>query len=454
MPGPLGCIRSFICPTRITPRLVLVYLFLFLSILTLGLNMRVKSYVTAALYGLPALTSAAPSPSSSASASSPSAGPETDHFKTYTIKAENITAELIPYGARLTSLLVPDRNGKVQDVVVGYDDPKEYLHDSETNRTFFGAVVGRYANRIKNGTFTIDENTYHVPENENDGKDTLHGGNIGYDMRNWTVTAHTDSAITFSLLDQGFEKFPGDVITHATFSVSTEKSPANPKGLPQLTSKIVALSLTEKTPIMLSNHIYWNLNAFKESTVLNDTSLQLPLSRRFVGGDSILIPNGTIHDVETSFQGALDFTSSKLIGEDIDKTTGLCGTGCTGYDTCFLVDRPSTNSADSMSTALRASSSTTGITLEVATNQAALQIYTCSGQNGSIGTKQSQAKRNKADGGDAGATHVNKYGCFVIETEDWIDGINQPQWGRTPYQIFGPEDGPAVNWATYQFGTD
>ncbi|CAG8184024.1 unnamed protein product [Penicillium salamii] len=454
MPGPLGFVRSFFCPARITPRLALIYLLVFLSILTLGFNMHFKSYVTAALYGLPALTSAAPSPSSSASTSSPSAGPEADHFKTYTIKAENITAQLIPYGARLTSLLVPDRNGKVQDVVVGYDDPKEYLHDSETNRTFFGAVVGRYANRIKNGTFTIDENTYHVPENENDGKDTLHGGFTGYDMQNWTVTAHTDSAITFTLLDQGFEKFPGDVITHATFSVSTEKSAANPKGLPQLTSKIVALALTEKTPIMLSNHIYWNLNAFKESTVLNDTSLQLPLSRRFVGGDSILIPNGTIHDVETSFQGALDFTSSKLIGEDIDKTTGLCGAGCTGYDTCFLVDRPSTNSADSMSTALRASSSTTGITLEVATNQAALQIYTCSGQNGYIGTKESQAKRNKADGGDAGATHVNKYGCFVIETEDWIDGINQPQWGRLPYQVFGPEDGPAVNWATYQFGTD
>ncbi|KAJ5861762.1 uncharacterized protein N7529_009072 [Penicillium soppii] len=415
--------------------------------------MHLKSYVTAALYGLPVLTSAAPSASSSqAAAPSSSASSDTDHFKTYTIKAENITAKLIPYGARLTSLLVPDRDGKVQDVVVGYDDPKEYLHDSETNRTFFGAVVGRYANRIKNGTFTVDGNTYHVPENENGGKDTLHGGFIGYDMRNWTVTAHSDSAITFSLLDQAFEDFPGDVVTHATFSVSTKKSPGNPKGLPQLTSKIVALSLTEKTPIMMANHIYWNLNAFKESTVLNDTTLQLPLSQRYIGGDSILIPNGTILDVDNTFSGALDFTSPKLIGEDIKKTTGLCGGGCTGYDTCFLVDRPSTNSADSMTTALRASSSTTGITLEVATNQAALQIYTCNGQNGSIATKESQAKRNKANGGDAGATHVNKYGCFVIETEDWIDGINNPEWGRRDYQVFGPDDGPAVNIATYQFG--
>jgi len=152
--------------------------------------MHFKSYVTAALYGLPALAQAVPSPSSSrASAPSPSAASSNDHFKSYTIKAENITAKLIPYGARLTSLTVPDRDGNVQDVVVGYDDPIEYLHDSETNRTFFGAVVGRYANRIKNGTFTVDGKTYHVPENEHDGVDTLHGGFTGYDMRNWTHCA-------------------------------------------------------------------------------------------------------------------------------------------------------------------------------------------------------------------------------------------------------------------------
>jgi aldose 1-epimerase len=418
--------------------------------------MHLKSYVAAALYGLPALTNAAPSPAQSQAASVSAAGSHGDHgdhFKSYTIKAENITAKLIPYGARLTSLLVPDRDGNVQDVVVGYDEPKEYLHDSQTNRTFFGAVVGRYANRIKNGTFSVDDNEYHVPENENDGADTLHGGFIGYDMRNWTVTSHSESSITFTLLDQGFEKFPGDVITHATFSVATEKTQANPKGLPQLTAKLVALSLTEKTPIMLSNHIYWNLNAFKEPNVLKDTSLHLPLSQRFIGGDSILIPNGTIHDVENTYQGALDFTSPKLIGKDIEKTTDLCGAGCAGYDTCFLVDRPSTYAANSMVTALSASSSTTGISVDVATNQAAVQIYTCSGQNGSIATKKSQAKRNQADGGDGGATHVNKYGCFVIETEDWIDGINNPEWGRVPYQVFGPDDGPVVNWATYQFGT-
>lgn len=457
MRPPLGCLRAFLCPARITTRLLTVYCLLFLTATTfLGIRMHLKSYVTAALYGLPALANAAPSAASSSqpSTTSPPGSGSGDHFHEYTIKAENITAKVIPYGARLTSLIVPDRDGHDQDIVVGYDDPKYYLHDSETNRTFFGATVGRYANRIKNGTFSIDGKDYHIPENENGGLDTLHGGFIGYDMRNWTVTAHSDASVTFTLLDQGFENFPGDVISHATFSVSTEKSAENPKGLPQLTTKLVSLSLTEKTPIMLANHIYWNLNAFKNEDVLEDTSLQLPLSQRFVAGNSILIPTGDLLDVETAFKGALDFRQPKLIGEDIKKTTGLCGDDCTGYDTCWILDRPAAYGAsDSIVPSVRVASDKTGISLDVATNQGAVQVYTCNGQNGTIATKESQAKRNKAQGGDSGATHVNKYGCFVIETEDWIDGINNPQWGRDDYQIFGPDDGPVVNFATYQFGT-
>ncbi|KAJ5925721.1 hypothetical protein N7454_008360 [Penicillium verhagenii] len=411
--------------------------------------MHFKSNVAAAIYGLSALASAAPSASTASSSSSADAA----HFKEYTISSDNITVTLIPYGARLTSVLVPDRNGKTQDVLVGYDNPLEYLHDSETNHTFFGAVVGRYANRIKNGTFTIDGNTYHIPENENGGRDTLHGGLVGYDQRNWTVTAQDASSITFSLLDEAWQGFPGEVISHAQYSVSTEKSVENPKGLPQLTTKLISLALTEKTPIMLANHLYWNLNAFKDETILKDT-LQMPLSQRFVVGDTLLVPTGEIADVATAYDGALDFSWPKAIGEDINKTTGLCGAGCAGYDTCWIIDRPATYAAEnSMVPSVRLASDTTGISLDVTTNQAALQIYSCNGQNGTIATKESQAKRNKAQDGSPGAAYVNKYGCLVIETEDWIDGINQPQWGRDQYQIFGADDGPAVNWATYQFGT-
>lgn len=431
-----------------TPRLLSVFCVVFLFITALlALRMHLKPYFAAALTGLPLLAQAAP-------ASSASDSSEDGHFTSYTISAEGITVKAIPYGARLTSVLVNDRHGRVQDVLTGYDDPIEYLHDTETNHTYFGATVGRYANRIKNGTFTIDGNTYHIPENEHNGEDTLHGGFIGYDQRNWTVGPHTDSSITFSLLDEGFQNFPGDVLTTVTFTVDKEVTAENPKGLPQLTSRIVSEALTKKTPIMLANHLYWNLNAFKNENVLKDTTMQMPLSTRYIGADGIEVPTGEIYEVSNTYGGALDFTKPKLIGKDIEKTKNLCGTGCTGYDTCWITDRdPGYSAPNSMVSSITLASDTTGISLDVTTNQAALQIYTCNSQNGSIKTKKSQQERNKKQDGSPGAEYVEKYGCVVIETEDWIDGINQPEWGRDAYQIFGPADPPAMNWAVYQFST-
>ena len=442
-----------LCPARFSPRLLVLYCFIFLAVIALlGSRMHFGSYFSAVLYGLPVLAQAQGQDQGSASAptaSSNTAGP-VDPFKTYTIRAENITATLIPYGARLTSVLVPDRDGNQQDVVVGYDDPRNYLKDTETSHTFFGAVVGRYANRIKNGSFTLDKKKYQVPANENDGLDTLHGGNVGYDQRNWTVTTHSESTITFSLLDQGLEDFPGDIITHATFTVDTSQTVNNPDGLPQLTTKLVSLALTQKTPIMLSNHIYWNLNAFKKQNILEDTYLQLPLSKRYIGTDEHSVPNGTILDVDSTYNGSPDFTTGKLVSSDIQDAKGLCGTDCTGYDNCFIIDRPPQSAAqDSLVSILYANSSTTGISLEVTSNQQAVQIYACPGQDGSIPIKPSQEKRN---GGD-GAKNVNKYGCLVIEPEGWIDGINHPEWGQLPYQVYAPDTAPAVNWATYRFGT-
>ena len=113
----------------------------------------------------------------------------THPLQKYTISAPGINASFIPYGARLTNLYVNDRNGNPQDVVLGYDEGSQYVTDTETNHTYYGAVVGRYANRIKNGTFTVDGVTSHIPENDNMGHDTLHGGMVGYDQRNWTVVS-------------------------------------------------------------------------------------------------------------------------------------------------------------------------------------------------------------------------------------------------------------------------
>lgn len=371
-----------------------------------------------------------------------------DPFKVFTISADNITAKFIPYGARLISLLVPDRYGNEQDVVVGYDDPRQYLEDTKTSHTYFGAVIGRTANRIKNGTFELNGTEYYIPKNH-EGLYTLHGGDIGYDQRNWTVVASSPSSVTFELYDTAFQGFPGDVKTRATYSVDTKITPENPQRRPRLTTKMVSQALNHSTPIMLSNHIYWNLNGFQQPTVLNDTWLQMPLSERFIATDSIQVPNGDISTVDETDHQTMDFTVGKIIGRDIQYTQGLVGSDI-GYDNCFIIDRDSTSAKNALVTALRLNSSSTGISMDVATNQPAVQFFTCLNMDGTIPVKHSQIKRNsKVEGA---AESVGKYGCLAIEPEGWIDSINNPQWGQESNVIYSPETAPAVNLAIYTFG--
>lgn len=273
---------------------------------------------------------------------------------------------------------------------------------------------------------------------------------MGYDQRNWTVIASSPSSITFSLLDTGFQGFPGTVLTTATYTLGS--APSGPQGelRPRLTSSLVSIALDQDTPIMLANHIYWNLNAFKQSTILNDTTLWMPYSDRYIVVDPILIPTGALGSV--SNLPALDFLSPKLLGTAVANSTGVCGAGCTGIDNAFILDRPAAASPTSPSfPVLRLWSETTGIQLDVSTNQRGLQIYTCNGQNGSIRVKQSQQQRNR-NNPDA-TTSVNEHGCIVIETQAWIDGINHPEWGVTDFEVFGPTTEPALNYATYDFST-
>lgn len=372
----------------------------------------------------------------------------------YTIAAPGINATFIPYGARLTNLFVNDKNGNPQDVVLGYDDPAQYINDTNTIHTYYGPIVGRYANRIKNGTFTIAGTTSHVPTNEHNGSDTLHGGTTGYDQRNWTLVSSNATSITFSLLDPGYEGFPGTIITYATYTVSS-----SPSG-PSWTSRLVSIPLDEPTPIMLANHVYWNLGAFVDaagSTVLNHT-LHMPYSARYIEFDGIEVPTGALGAVAGT---ALDFTAPKPIGRDILQAVNGCGTGCVGYDNAFIIDRPRYSGPESVDiSVLSMESGSTGIRMDVYTNQQSLQIYTCDNLDGTIPVKGSQrhgrgagAGGGQEDEGDneGGAMYVPQYGCIVIETQQWIDGINHPEWGQGGYQIYSVETGPAVVWARYDF---
>ncbi|KAK5722726.1 hypothetical protein LTR15_005958 [Elasticomyces elasticus] len=376
-----------------------------------------------------------------------------DPFQKYTLTADGISASFIPYGARITNLYVCDKNGTYQDVVVGYDDTTHYLIDSETNHTYFGPIVGRYANRIKNGTIDIDGQISHVPNNEHGGLNPLHGGFVGYDQQNWTVASVTGNSITFVFYDQAQSGFPGDLLNVATYTLTDE---------PAWISRMVSIPLNEATPVMLANHVYWNLGAFVDEqavTVLNDT-LYMPYADRIIEVDSILIPTGAINVTNGT---AYDFTKpGKQIGADIFAPLDQGGLNGSSYDNAFILDRPRYALEDPSLEVLRLSAPSTGIQMSLSTNQQGLQIYTCGGQNGTIPVKADQQHLTNT-------TYVEKYGCIVIETQDvgvfkycynerhadllvqWIDGISNPQWGRDQYQIFTPTSEPALNYAKYAF---
>ncbi|KAF4123635.1 aldose 1-epimerase [Geosmithia morbida] len=392
---------------------------------------------------------------SAASVSVNETTPRPDKDGKFWISSDVLKLGFVEYGASISDLQIEDKNGIRRDVVAGWDNATYYTLDSV--HPTFGAVPGRYANRIKNSTFEIDGRRYNVSANENDGRDTLHGGADGWSWRNFTAVAHTPSSVTFSIVDpDGKEGFPGQVISYVTYAVDG----------PDWYISIVAVSTTEKTPIMLTSHTYWNLDGFANTgtnTALNHT-LHMPYGRRRVAVDGILIPTGDIVD---NPEGSVnDFWSRpKQLGASFGDPDiqGNCGTGCAGYDNCWTVDRDDDDDDDDDDTLGHADwlaeeppvvsvhSDFSGIGIDVYTDQAALQMYACNGMDGTVALKRDQGFH----GDDAEFPRtIPQYGCLVLEVQDYIDGINNPQWGRLDKQIWGPDDGPYTVRAKYHFTVD
>lgn len=188
-------------------------------------------------------------------------------------------------------------------------------------------------------------------------------------------------------------------------------------------------------------------NRIKNGTFdLNDTTIWMPYANRYIQTDGILIPNGSIATVAS--QPVLDFTSPKLVGDSIAVAEEVCGTECTGVDNAFILDRPANAGPSSMIPAISLWSSTTGIKMDVETNQQGVQIYACNGQDGTIAVRRSQQ-----DYSDNAAEFIQQWGCVVIEPQAWIDAINHPEWGVDKYEIFSPETEPLVHYSTYDFST-
>lgn len=331
------------------------------------MNMRISRLLVPALGGLFAQVQYI-------RAQSPDDAPSPQANGKYCLTSTGIRAEFIPYGASLTNLFIEDKQGEERDIVLGFDnataysDPKWHPH--------LNGVPGRYANRIKNGTFVIDGTTYHTDLNEK-GLDALHGGSNGWDYRDWFVVAYTTSSITFSLRDADGEMgFPGEVVAYVTYTLTPY----------QWHISMTALSLTKKTLIMLSSHTYWNLDGFQnpETPLALNHTLHLPYATRRIAIDNIEIPTGEI--LNNQRDQAFDFWSKpKQLGEDLNKPVvyGACGFNCTGYDNAFLFDDYGPPEWESTPVATLASE-WSGIRVDVFCDQPAYQIYTCNNMNGTI----------------------------------------------------------------------
>ncbi|QRW02076.1 hypothetical protein RhiLY_01073 [Ceratobasidium sp. AG-Ba] len=321
-----------------------------------------------------------------------------DPFRVITLKApdNSIVANFLSYGATTRTFGSKTSTESIETSYLAMTIRKRL--ESDPSHPYFGGIVGRYANRIKNGCDRRQRVSH--PENENGGLDTLHGGLTGYDRRNWAPIEVSKSKVTYHLIDpDGTQGFPGTVQALVTYTL-----------LKGAKWKIeMYANATAKTPILLSSHVYWNLEA------------------RVIAADGILIPTGELTNVTGTYW---NFRNETRIGDVIDKAVGYCGTGCTGLDNAWIYDR----SAESKS-AFSLSSPNSGIKMSVTTDQPALQVYTCNGIANNGAGKNVTIPRKKAHGGPK--KYYPKHSCAVIEQEGWIGGINNPEFGQD--QIYGPD---------------
>lgn len=208
----------------------------------------------------------------------------------------------------------------------------------------------------------------------------------------------------------------------------------------------MSIEFTDKPP-----QVYWNLDGFQNpdtSTIINHT-LYLPYSGQRVDVDNIKVPTGTI--LPNQLYSVNDFWShsaGKALGHNFTSSHIIdnCGLGCNGYDNAYLINREAGGDYFWLERGPVAimKSKFSGITMNLYTDQDALQLYTCNGMDGTVPVKNTQglAKSNKM---------IDKYGCVALGVEDWIGGVNQPEWGRSPKQNFGPQDAAYTLQAAYSF---
>jgi aldose 1-epimerase len=301
------------------------------------------------------------------------------------------------YGGIIVSIRVPDKNGKIADVVLGHEKLEGYL----PNPPYLGAIVGRYANRIANGAFTLDGAKYTLPKN--DGPNTLHGGLSGFNQKVWEGKEFKNAkgvGVAFTYLSKdGEEGFPGNLNAKVSYTLTNEN---------QLILDYEATS-DKATPINLSQHSYFNLAGEGNDDILKH---QIMLNAdRFTPVDKTLIPTGELRVVQGT---PLDFNTPTAIGARIDDQYEQLVLGH-GYDHNFVLNRP--NEDGGLTLAARVHEPTSGRVLEVSTTEPAVQFYSGNFLDGSIVGKN-------------GHVYKKRYG-FCLETQHYPDSPNHPDFPST-----------------------
>ena len=323
-------------------------------------------------------------------------GPSVDEF-TLT-NAHGIEVRAITYGAIITVIRTPDRSGKLADIVFGFDSLQGYLAQSP----YFGAIVGRFANRIARGQFGLDGVTYHLATNN--GPNSLHGGLRGFDKVLWTaepVQSDSGAGVVFHYLSpNGEEGYPGNVDVRVTYILT-----------PRDELVVDYTATTDKaTPLNLSQHSYWNLHGDGKGDIL-DHVLTLDASA-YTPVDSTLIPTGQIAAVAGT---PFDFRSPTAIGARIEQPNKQLRFG-KGYDHNWVLDRPA-GGGTALVRAARLVDSTSGRTLEISTSEPGIQFYSGNFLDGTITGKHGVVYGHRA--------------ALCLETQHFPDSPNHPNFPST-----------------------
>lgn len=312
----------------------------------------------------------------------------------YTLKDANAEIRIMTYGGIVQSVKIPDRKGHVDDVVLGFDSVEGY---EKNPGPYFGALIGRYANRIGNGEFKLDGHTYTLPKN--DHGNTLHGGTVGFDKVVWKAKEIPDGIELTHVSPNGDQGFPGTLTAvvkytlagnalHIDYSATTDKD----------------------TVVNLTNHSYWNLSGQGNGTILHD---ELKINATdFTPVNSKLIPTGALEPVAGT---PLDFRKLTAIGSRIsDKNQQLQYAG--GYDFNWVLNKRE-KPTPAFAEAAEVYDPNSGRVLTVWTTQPGLQVYTSNFLDGTIKGKD-------------GMTYLHR-GAIALETQHYPDSPNQPKFPST-----------------------